>query len=113
MVSKAASVMFVLLSLAASLAGALSYGHDRYRAFTTARGETVSFVFYLQVSMRGTVLFIGGLASFLYQYLLWTFAWPSRTSSASGRCSAAPRPLLCVILSTSYWRVRSPTATSS
>jgi hypothetical protein len=103
--------LIVLLSLAASLAGALSYGHDRYRAFTTARGETVevqdagvyrysvralvtggtpwdfvrlvvglpllvvSFVFYLQGSMRGTVLFIGGLASFLYQYLLWTFAW--------------------------------------
>ena len=33
--------LIVLLSLAASLAGALSYGHDRYRAFTTARGETV------------------------------------------------------------------------
>ena len=35
----------------------------------------VSFVMYLRRSLRGTVLFIGSLASFLYQYLLWTFDW--------------------------------------
>ena len=35
----------------------------------------ISFVMYLQGSLRGTVLFIGSLASFLYQYLLWTFDW--------------------------------------
>jgi hypothetical protein len=35
------TVLIVLLSLAASLAGALSYGHDRYRTVTTTRGETV------------------------------------------------------------------------
>ena len=105
------TVLIVLLSLAASLAGALSYGHDRYRTVTTARGETVevqdaevyqyslrtlatggipwdfvrlfvgipvfvaSFVLYLRGSLRGTVVFIGSLASFLYQYLLWTFDW--------------------------------------
>jgi len=105
------TVLIVLLSLAASLAGALSYGHDRYRTVTTARGETVevqdagvyqyslrtlvtggtpwdfvrlfvgipvfvaSFVLYLRGSLRGAVVFIGSLASFLYQYLLWTFDW--------------------------------------
>lgn len=105
------TVLIVLLSLAASLAGALSYGHDRYRTVTTARVETVaiqdagvyryslrtlviggipwdfvrlivgipvlvaSFVIYLLGSLRGTVVFIGSLASFLYQYLLWTFDW--------------------------------------
>ena len=35
----------------------------------------VSFALYLRGSMRGTALFIGSLASFLYQYLLWTFDW--------------------------------------
>jgi len=105
------TLLLVLLSLVASFAGVRSYGHDRYRTFTTAREETVevqevgvyrysvralvtggmpwdfvrlfagipvlvvSFVLYLRGSMRGTVLFIGSLASFLYQYLLWTFAW--------------------------------------
>ena len=105
------TVLIVLLSLAASLAGVLSYGHDRYRTVTTARVETVavqdagvyryslrtlvtggipwdfvrlfvgipvlvaSFVLYLRGSLRGTVVFIGSLASFLYQYLLWTFDW--------------------------------------
>lgn len=105
------TILIVLLSLAASLAGALSYGHDRYRTVTTARVETVkvhdagvyryslqtlviagtpwdfvrlfvgipvlvaSFVIYLRGSLRGTVVFIGSLASFLYQYLLWTFDW--------------------------------------
>jgi pimeloyl-ACP methyl ester carboxylesterase len=34
-----------------------------------------SFVFFLQGSLRGTAVFIGSLASFLYQYLLWTFGW--------------------------------------
>jgi len=34
-----------------------------------------SFVLYLRKSMRGTVVFIGSVASFLYQYLLWTFGW--------------------------------------
>lgn len=105
------TVLIVLLSFAASLAGALSYGHDRDRTVTTARGETVevqdtgvygyslralvtggtpwdfvrlfvgipvlvvSFDLYLRGSLRGTVVFIGSLASFLYQYLLWTFDW--------------------------------------
>jgi hypothetical protein len=36
------TVLIVLLSLAASLAGALSHGHDRYRTVTTARVETVA-----------------------------------------------------------------------
>lgn len=31
----------ILLSVAASLAGVLSHGHDRYRTVTTPRGETV------------------------------------------------------------------------
>jgi hypothetical protein len=35
----------------------------------------VSFVLYLRGSLRGTMVFIGSLASFLYQYLLWTFDW--------------------------------------
>lgn len=35
----------------------------------------ISFVLYLRGSLRGTVVFIGCLASFLYQYLLWTFDW--------------------------------------
>src|SRR5512134_2287621 len=33
--------LLVLLSLVASFAGVRSFGHDRYRTFTTARGETV------------------------------------------------------------------------
>ena len=105
------TILILLLSLIASLAGAFSYGHDDYTPFTTARGELVqvqyagiyryslqalvtggipwdfvrlfvgipllliSFVLYLRGSLRGTVLFIGCLASFLYQYLLWTFDW--------------------------------------
>lgn len=105
------TVLIVLLSLAASLAGVLSYGHDRCRTVTTVRGETVdvldagvyrysvralvtggtpwdftrllvgipvllaSFALYLRGSLRGTVIFSGSLASFLYQFLLWTFAW--------------------------------------
>ena len=105
------TVLVVALSLAASLVGALSYGHDRYRTVTTSRGETVevqdvgvyrysvralvtggipwdfvrlligipvlvgSFVLYLRGSLRGTAVFVGSLAGFLYQYLLWTFAW--------------------------------------
>ena len=35
----------------------------------------ISFVFYLRGSVRGTVVLIGCVASFLYQYLLWTFDW--------------------------------------
>lgn len=35
----------------------------------------VSFVLYLRGSLRGTVLYIGSLASFLYQYPLRTFDW--------------------------------------
>lgn len=105
------TLLIMLLSLTASLAGAFSSGHDDYRTFTTARGETVqvqyagiyryslqalvtggipwdfvrllvgipllliSFVLYQRGSLRGTVVFIGCLASFLYQYLLWTFDW--------------------------------------
>lgn len=105
------TVLILLLSTSASLAGALSYGHDDYRSFTTARGEEVqvqyagvyryslqalvtggtpwdfvrllvgiplllvAFVLYLRGSLRGTMLLIGSLASFSYQYLLWTFDW--------------------------------------
>ena len=105
------TILIMLLSLVASLAGSLSYGHNDYRTFTTARGETVQvqyagiyryslqalvtggtpwdfvrllvgiplllvcFVLYRRGSLRGTVVFIGCLASFLYQYLLWTFDW--------------------------------------
>ena len=105
------TILILLLSLAASLAGAFSYGHEDYRSFTTARNEMVqvqyagiyqyslqalvtsgipwdfvrllvgipllliSFIFYLRGSLRGTVVLIGCLASFLYQYLLWTFDW--------------------------------------
>lgn len=105
------TILILLLSLAASLVGALSYGHNDYRSFATARNETVqiqyagiyryslqalvtsgipwdfvrllvgipllfiSFAFDLRGSLRGTVVFIGCLASFLYQYLLWTFDW--------------------------------------
>ena len=46
--------LIVLLSLAASLAGALSYGHDRYRAFTTARGETVEVALCASFGWAGT-----------------------------------------------------------
>ena len=105
------TLLVILLSLIASLAGALSYGSDHYRTFTTVRGEVVdvldagiyrynvrslatggtpwdfvrllvgipllivSFILHLRESLRGTVLFIGSLASFFYQYLLWTFDW--------------------------------------
>jgi hypothetical protein len=105
------TVLIILLSLVASLAGSLSHELDRYRTVTTPRGEVVevadagiyrysaralvtagtpwdvvrllmgipvllvSFIFHLRGSLRGTVLFVGSLASFLYQYLLWTFDW--------------------------------------
>jgi hypothetical protein len=105
------TVLIIALSLAASVAGALSYWRDGSRSVTTVRGEIaefqdagvyrhsphafvtagipwdfarlfvgipvlfVSFVMYLRGSLRGTVVFIGSLASFLYQYLLWTFGW--------------------------------------
>lgn len=36
----------------------------------------VSFVLYLKGSLRGALLFIGMLASFFYQYLLWAIGWP-------------------------------------
>ena len=35
------TLLIMLLSLTASFAGAFSSGHDQYRPFTTARGETV------------------------------------------------------------------------
>ena len=35
----------------------------------------ICFVLDLRGSLRGTVLFIESLASFFYQYLLWTFDW--------------------------------------
>ena len=35
----------------------------------------ISFIFYKRGSLRGTLIFIGCLASFLYRYLLWTFDW--------------------------------------
>ena len=105
------TVLVILLSLVASLAGSLSYGLEHYRTVTTPRGEVVevadagiyrysvralvtagtpwdvvrllvgipvllvSFIFHQRGSLRGTVLFVGSLASFLYQYLLWTFDW--------------------------------------
>lgn len=105
------TVLVILLSLVASLAGSLSYGIGDYRTVTTPRGEVVevadagiyrysvralvtggtpwdvvrllvgipvllvSFILHLRGSLRGTVLFVGSLASFLYQYLLWTFSW--------------------------------------
>lgn len=34
-----------------------------------------SFILHLRGSLRGTAVFIGSLASFLYQYLLWAFGW--------------------------------------
>jgi hypothetical protein len=34
-----------------------------------------SLILYLRGSLRGTAVFIGSLASFLYQYLLWAFGW--------------------------------------
>jgi hypothetical protein len=34
-----------------------------------------SLIVHLRGSLRGTMLLVGSLASFLYQYLLWTFAW--------------------------------------
>ena len=43
----------------------------------------VSFVFYLGGSLRGTTVFIGSLAGFLYQYLLWTFDWGEQTFDLS------------------------------
>jgi hypothetical protein len=36
----------------------------------------VSFVLYLKGSLRGALVFIGMLASFFYQYLLWAIGWP-------------------------------------
>jgi hypothetical protein len=35
----------------------------------------VAFGLHLRGSVRGTLLFVGMLASFLYKYLLWTFDW--------------------------------------
>ncbi len=35
----------------------------------------VSLLLHLRRSLRGTVLLVGSLASFFYQYLLWTFDW--------------------------------------
>jgi hypothetical protein len=105
------TALIILLGFVASLAGALSYGQNHYRPFTTPRGETVeiqdagiyryslralvvsgtpwdfvrlvvgipllaiAFVLYLRGSLRGLILFIGSLVSFVYQYLLWTFDW--------------------------------------
>ncbi len=105
------TLLILLGSLAASLAGAFSYGHDEYQTFTTVRGEVVqiavagvyryslqtlvtsgipwdfvrlllgiplllvAFILHLRGSLRGTILLIGSLASFCYQYLLWTFDW--------------------------------------
>jgi hypothetical protein len=103
------TILILLFSITASIAGVFSYGHDRYKTFSTVRGEIVrvqyagnyrysiqtlvtsgtpwdfvrlfvgipllliSFLLYHRGSLRGIVLFIGCLASFLYQYLLWTF----------------------------------------
>lgn len=35
----------------------------------------VAFGLHLRGSLRGTLLFVGMLASFLYKYLLWSFDW--------------------------------------
>src|SRR5262245_30732981 len=35
----------------------------------------VTFRLYARGSLRGTLLFVGMLASFLYKYVLWTFDW--------------------------------------
>ena len=48
---------------------------DFVRLFVGIPVLVASFVIYLRGSLRGTVVFIGSLASFLYQYLLWTFDW--------------------------------------
>ena len=48
---------------------------DFVRLFVGIPVLVASFVLYLRGSLRGTVVFIGSLASFLYQYLLWTFDW--------------------------------------
>ena len=104
------TVLVILLSLVASLAGSLSHGLDRedrhHSTWGSGRGRgreylpvqragagdgrdalgrgtpsmgipvlLVSFIFHLRRSLRGTVLFVGSLANFLYQYLLWTFDW--------------------------------------
>jgi hypothetical protein len=48
---------------------------DFVRLFVGIPVFVASFVLYLRGSLRGTVVFIGSLANFLYQYLLWTFDW--------------------------------------
>ena len=48
---------------------------DFVRLFVGIPVLVASFVIYLRRSLRGTVVFIGSLMSFLYQYLLWTFDW--------------------------------------
>ena len=48
---------------------------DFVRLFVGIPVLVASLVIYLRGSLRGTVVFIGSLASFLYQYLLWTFDW--------------------------------------
>lgn len=35
----------------------------------------VSFILYLKNSLRGTMIFIGVLFSFFYQYILWAIGW--------------------------------------
>ena len=48
---------------------------DFVRLFVGIPVLLISFLLYLQDSLRGTALFIGSLASFFYQYVLWTFDW--------------------------------------
>jgi hypothetical protein len=105
------TIGILVLSFAASLAGALSFRNQQYRIINTARGEVVeiadggiyryslrslvtggapwdvvwlgfaipvlagAFGLYRRGSLRGTLLFVGMLASFLYKYVLWAFDW--------------------------------------
>jgi hypothetical protein len=105
------TMIIILLSAAASIAGTLSYRNMNFQMFTTVRGEQVeiqtagiyqysvkplvvagisfdvirlavgiplliiSFILFLKSSLRGTLIYIGVLANFFYQYLLWTFNW--------------------------------------
>ena len=48
---------------------------DAVRVFFAVPLLIITFVFHLRGSLRGTLLFIGMLANFFYQYLLWAIGW--------------------------------------
>ena len=48
---------------------------DAVRVFFAVPLFIITFVFYLRGSLRGTLLFIGMVANFFYQYLLWAIGW--------------------------------------